>query len=102
MYGVLLAGVYKAIITVPTQLHHFPHCPCIACNLIHIYLGQSVALYMIPSVANAVHLLHHPLLPIEQSTPFSPLPNHVQAQHSDQHGNITTLANAYAKTNTSV
>ena len=102
MYGVVLAGVYKAIITVPTQLHHFLHGPCIACNPIHIYLGQSVALYMIPSMANAVHLLHYPLPPIEQSTPFSLLSNHVQAQHSDQQGNITTLSTAYAKTYTSV
>ena len=72
IHGILLAGVCKAIITVATQLHHFIHHLYVVKDLSHIYLGQSVALDMIPSVAGAIHLLHYPPPSLEQSTSLSP------------------------------
>ena len=74
IHGILLASVPKAIITVATQLHHFLHCPYVVPDLGHIYLGQSVSLDMIPSVAGVIHLLHYPppSPPIVQNIPSSP------------------------------
>ena len=51
IHGVLLAGLCKTIIMVATQLHHFLHRPYVIPDLSHIYLGQCVALDMIPLVA---------------------------------------------------
>ena len=73
---VLLTGVRKAITTVSTQLHHFLCCPYVVEDLSHIYLGQSMALDMIPSVAGAIHLLQYPPPPIEQNIPISPPMKH--------------------------
>ena len=74
IHSILLAGVRKAIITVATQLHHFLHHPYVVPDLGHIYLGQSVSLDMIPSVAGAIHLLHYPppSPAIVQNIPSSP------------------------------
>ena len=74
IHSILLAGVRKAIITVATQLHHFLHRPYVVPDLGHIYLGQSVSLDMIPSVAGVIHLLHYPppSPPIVQNIPSLP------------------------------
>ena len=57
IHGILLAGVCKAIITVAIQLHHFLHHPYVLMDLGHIYLGRSVSLDMIPSVAGATGMV---------------------------------------------
>ena len=72
IHGILLAGVRKAIITVATQLHHFLHHPYVVPDLGHIYLGRSVSLDLIPSVAGEIHLLHYPPPPVEQNIPIPP------------------------------
>ena len=61
---------------VATQLHHFLHHPYVVPDLGHIYLGRSVSLDLIPSVAGAIHLLHYPPPPIEQNIPIPPPPKH--------------------------
>ena len=72
IHGILLAGVRKAIIMVATQLHHFLHHPYVVPDLGHIYLGRSVSLDLIPSVAGEIHLLHYPPPPVEQNIPIPP------------------------------
>ena len=76
IHGILLTGVRKAIITVATQLHHFLHHPYVVPDLGHIYLGQSVSLDMIPSVAGEIHLLHYPPPPVEQNILIPPATKH--------------------------
>ena len=78
IHGILLAGVHKAIITVATQLHHFLHRPYVVPDLGHIYLGRSVSLDLIPSVAGKIHLLHYPLPPVKQNIPIPPPTKHPQ------------------------
>ena len=76
IHGILLAGVCKAIISVATQLHHFLHHPYVVPDLGHIYLGRSVSLDLIPSVAGAIHLLHYPSPLVEQNIPIPPPTKH--------------------------
>ena len=57
---------------VATQLHHFLHCPYVVPDLGHIYLGRSVSVDLIPSVAGKIHLLHYPPPPVEQNIPIPP------------------------------
>ena len=72
VHGKLLSEVRKLMITAASQLCHYIHNPYIVSGLDHIYLGPSLDIEAIPSVAGEVHLINYPPPPVPKKVASEP------------------------------